>query len=718
MSEKFKPDYGKVRENIRIIEAARKKLLSIITKQKDLREKIKTAAQRYQASAVKNTLADIDIEELNSGKQGIRIAPLRAAGYKTIADVVKASVASLERVSGIGRQTAEKIKAISDEILKNAAANTAIRLSVDDKSLENSQLLTAIRDYRLMKPEFDRAEKIYSETDSGVNASLGAAKPAKGRLKWIFAGAQSKENARQACDYLDNLAQSSYSSDVEAVYSAVKSSGFSAGTQVFKDFESNSPQYYTILEELGIQKAGESEAASGLSESLREEIEQVALDLTGLKCDLRTYQKFGVKYIINQGRVLLGDEMGLGKTVQAIASLVVMRNSGEHHFVVVCPASVLINWCRETEKFCDINCVKIHGKDAAESLESWKQNGGIAITTYETLEKFELNDIFKYGMLVVDEAHYVKNPQAKRTKNLLNILDNAKRVLFMTGTALENRVEEMSFLIGCLRPDIASEIKNIQALSGAPQFRKIIAPVYFRRTREDVLSELPDLIQKEEWCLISGSEYKAYRESALSENYMSMRQVSFLGVEPEDSSKLQRLLQICEQAKEDNRKVLVFSFFINTIETVSKALGELCLEPITGSIQPKRRQEIIDEFDKAQDGAVLLAQIQAGGTGLNIQSASVVIICEPQIKPSIEHQAISRAYRMGQVRNVIVHRLLADETIDERVLELLRAKQLLFDNFADVSVSGQESLNLPESSINDVFAKEVQKVKDEPAPET
>ena len=172
----------------------------------------------------------------------------------------------------------------------------------------------------------------------------------------------------------------------------------------------------------------------------------------------------------------------------------------------------------------------------------------------------------------------------------------------------ENRVEEMRFLIGCLRPDIASELKNIQALSGAPQFRKIIAPVYFRRTRDDVLTELPDLIQKEEWCDVNDAEYRAYRLSAESGNYMSMRQVSFLGVEPESSSKLERLIQICEEAKEDNRKVLVFSFFINTIKTVSEALGDKCMEAITGDIQPKRRQEIIDEFEKAPGGAVLLAQ--------------------------------------------------------------------------------------------------------------
>ncbi len=709
MGEKFKPNYGRVKENIRIIREAVKKLSAVLAGKEKRRADIMAAADRYRAAEVRKTLAEIDIEELNSGKQGIRIAPLRSAGYKTIADVANASGPSLERISGVGEVTAVKIKEICDDIVRATIDKTAIRLSLDDKRPETTALISALRDYRALKSEYDRAQKIFDETDSEVNSALAAANAASGRLKWMFSGSQAKEKARPACEYLDNLVQSSYVSDVDAISTAARR--FSVTAADPKDFEKNAPQYYTLLEELGIQKAGESEVPSGLSDALKNEIEQVALDLTGLKCDLRIYQKFGVKYIINQGRVLLGDEMGLGKTVQAIASLVVLRNSGEHHFVVVCPASVLINWCREIEKFCDIECVKIHGKDAADSLRRWKQNGGIAVTTYETLEKFELNDIFKYGMLVVDEAHYVKNPNAKRTRNLLAILDNAKRVLFMTGTALENRVEEMCFLIGCLRPDIASQLKNIQALSGAPQFRKIIAPVYFRRTRDDVLSELPDLIQKEDWCLISDREYRAYRDSAVSENYMSMRQVSFLGVAPEDSSKLERLLQICEEAKSQNRKVLVFSFFINTIQAVSAALGDLCLEPITGSIQPSRRQEIIDEFDKAPDGAVLLAQIQAGGTGLNIQSASVVIICEPQIKPSIEHQAISRAYRMGQVRSVVVHRLLADDTIDERILELLRAKQLLFDNFADVSVSGQESLTLDESSLNDVFAREVEKVK-------
>ncbi|MDO4744718.1 MAG: C-terminal helicase domain-containing protein, partial [Clostridia bacterium] len=126
--------------------------------------------------------------------------------------------------------------------------------------------------------------------------------------------------------------------------------------------------------------------------------------------------------------------------------------------------------------------------------------------------------------------------------------------------------------------------------------------------------------------------------------------------------------------------------------------GDRCLEPITGEISPQRRQEIVDAFSKAEDDAVLASQVQAGGAGLNIQSASVIIFCEPQIKPSIENQAIARAYRMGQVRDVLVYRLLADDTIDESMLELLKNKQQQFDSFADESVVGEESLKPAESA--------------------
>ena len=137
------------------------------------------------------------------------------------------------------------------------------------------------------------------------------------------------------------------------------------------------------------------------------------------------------------------------------------------------------------------------------------------------------------------------------------------------------------------------------------------------------------------------------------------------------------------------------------------------MEPITGAITPQRRQEIVDEFTKAEDGAVLVSQVQAGGTGLNIQCASVIIFCEPQIKPSIENQAISRAYRMGQVRDVLVYRLLADNTVDEKIVELLKTKQTQFDNFAEDSVVGEESLKPSETAwIGKLVEEEKKRLQD------
>jgi SNF2 family DNA or RNA helicase len=188
------------------------------------------------------------------------------------------------------------------------------------------------------------------------------------------------------------------------------------------------------------------------------------------------------------------------------------------------------------------------------------------------------------------------------------------------------------------------------------------------------------------------AETGAYREAVMSENFMAMRQVSWNVADMEDSTKAQRLIELCDMAKEEGRKVIVFSFFRETLRKVQTLLSDRCMEVITGEVSPQRRQEIVDEFGKAQAGAVLVSQVQAGGTGINIQCASVIIFCEPQIKPSIENQAISRAYRMGQVRDVLVYRLLSDETIDERMLEILSTKQEAFDNFADVSVVGEESL--------------------------
>ena len=445
-----------------------------------------------------------------------------------------------------------------------------------------------------------------------------------------------------------------------------------------------------------------------MPEELAESVAAVELNLTGLRCSLRRYQEWGVKYAVARRRVLLGDEMGLGKTVQAIAAMVHLRNGGATHFAVVCPASVLTNWCREIEKHSDLGVIRVHGSAKTAALQKWIAEGGVAVTTYETTSAFELDDSFRVTMLTVDEAHYIKNPSAQRTVNVKRLCAHAERLLFMTGTALENKVEEMAVLINILNRDVAKQIQPLLSISSAPQFREAVAPVYYRRKREDVLTELPELVESLEWCDLLPEEKKVYREAINEQNFMAARRVSWHVDDLEKSSKAKRLLEIVEDAREQDRKVLIFSFFLDTVGKIAALLGESCMEPVTGSVSPARRQEIIDEFDKAPAGTSLIAQIQSGGTGLNIQSASVVIMCEPQLKPSIENQAISRAYRMGQARSVLVYRLLCDDTIDERIMDILKQKQKEFDAFADESKAADDTLELDKASIAGIMKAEQQ----------
>lgn len=249
-------------------------------------------------------------------------------------------------------------------------------------------------------------------------------------------------------------------------------------------------------------------------------------------------------------------------------------------------------------------------------------------------------------------------------------------------------------------------------MSSAPQFREAVAPVYYRRKREDVLTELPDKTETEEWCALSGEEVQRYEDAVLSKNFAGARRVSWNVDDVSLSSKANRMKELLAEAEAEGRKVIVFSFFLDTIEKVRGMLGDKCVGPINGSVPPQRRQEMVDEFDKAQPGAVLAAQIQSGGTGLNIQSASVIILCEPQFKPSIENQAISRAYRMGQARNVLVYRLLCEDTVDEKIMEMLAEKQAVFDAFADKSTVAEETLELDEKSFGDIMESEIKRIQE------
>ncbi len=699
-----------VRQAMDAVSAAIGQLRRVRLEEQTLMRKLDRAIENMRRDSVKEILEALEVEELNRGKHGIRVSALREEKITNLWQVHSMNLAQLVRVNGIGEAGAKKIKEIAAEFAKSAGESARIRLRADDTSRAQSELIDGL--YRFMHTANARemAHSLLDTYESHVDAALKEAAPLSGGLSRLFTFGRRKELAQRAYEYLAELAGSAFvatARDAEAELNAVNRASYK---QRQEDFLNNAAVYIAQLDVLMPADRAKETASTGLPVSLIEEIDAMEVDLSLMKATLRPYQLFGCKYALHQGRVLLGDEMGLGKTVQAIAAMAVTAAEGVSHFMVVCPASVLVNWCREIVQHSHMRAVRIHGADEA-ALADWMENGGIGVTTYESISRFELPAQFRFGMLVVDEAHYVKNPEAKRTQAMQKLIGYTERVLFMSGTPLENRVEEMCFLISLLNDGLSKEIRKYTNLATAKQFREKLSPIYLRRTREDVLTELPDLIENKEWCELGKEEAAIYKEAVRAGQFAQMRQVSWQA-DIEKSSKAQRLLELVEEAAEEKRKVIIFTFFLKTIEKAAALLGDRCAGIITGSVPPEERQAMIDRLREAPDGSCLVCQVQAGGTGLNIQAASVIIFCEPQLKPSIEHQAVARAYRMGQVRDVMVHRLLCEDTVDERILDLLKDKQIQFDNFADESAAGEEMLRLDDKgTIADIVRMEQERLE-------
>ena len=448
----------------------------------------------------------------------------------------------------------------------------------------------------------------------------------------------------------------------------------------------------------------------GLPAGIAMDVENTRL-LTGpLTASLRRYQTFGARYLILQERALLGDDMGLGKTVQVLAAMSHLHALGARHFLVVAPNSVIINWCREVEKHTEMNPVLLHGSDRDERLAQWRNEGGVGITTYGTLSKL-IDDIATVDYFAADEAHMAKNPEAARSKAVAEVADRSQYVALMTGTALENRLSEMQYLVQMVQPGLMPELNKIinhpSGLIKPEDVVRALAPAYLRRTQADVLTELPERVEVQEWVDLTEADKKAYDAAKI--DMMSRRLAVNVGDGTLTSAKYERLSEILEEHTEAGRKVVVFSYFRQTIDDVCALAGGA--PRITGDTSGAQRQQIIDEFSNDPTATVLVSQIEAGGLGINLQAAQVVILMEAQFKPSIEWQAIARVHRMGQSRSVMVHRLLARDTIEERLVQLIAEKTQIFKHFAHDSSVRDASQMAIDTSGN--FEIDLQRLLDE-----
>lgn len=440
-------------------------------------------------------------------------------------------------------------------------------------------------------------------------------------------------------------------------------------------------------------------------------VESLELQRGKLTADLRRYQLFGAQFIVQQQRTLLGDDMGLGKTVQALAAMCHLDANGMRHFLVVVPNSVLINWEREVSTHTRLEPIILHGPNRFPRARRWQETGGVAITTYDSLGSL-LPYVIKLDMLTVDEAHKVKNPAAKRTSLVKIVAERASHVALMSGTALENRLSELYNLVCLARPGIRSSANYLLSADrpSPEEARRRIATAYLRRTQDDVLSELPEMTKVDE--LVTLTQVELDSDEARKTHIQNQRIAATIGTGDGESSKYDRLEELLEFYRSNHDKVVIFSAFRKVLDDVSFICGGC--EQITGDVSSQQRQSMIDRFRAKEGFACLALQVDAGGQGINLQFARVAILMEPQYKPSTENQAIARLQRMGQSRNVMVHRLIARDSIDEDLVELIKRKQQIFDDYAHQSAVKDESgMAIDSSTVQKELEDELQRRADE-----
>ncbi|ANS67699.1 bifunctional protein [Streptomyces lincolnensis] len=655
-------------------------------------EAVRSALKPLRDDLVAQELESIPVSRLKDVTEGrLRLSAIEAAGFGSVRAVHDASRFDLRQIPGVGAQTADQALAAARQIARAVQETVSVRIDVDHPEPRTAALVLAL--YRLVEagPELRRCLDTADRLHDRLGELLPAVLPATGRLRLALSGRHRREAALAAAVELRALTTEAARTDVRLLLTQASADLLrepASEIEAWVDFELRSAEYYSQLAEVSAHRTDTAAAEGFLPAEVAERVHAQPLDDTHRRVSLRGYQSFGARFALAQRRVVLGDEMGLGKTIQAVAALAHLAAEGHAHFLVVCPASVLINWTREIRSRSTLRALPVHGPERQDTYAEWRERGGVAVTTFDVLHTLPEPDGTRPGLLVVDEAHYVKNPDTRRAKSVEVWTRRCDRVLFLTGTPMENRVEEFRTLVRYLQPELVPVIRDSDAVAGPHTFRKAVAPAYLRRNQQDVLTELPALLHVDEWEEFSAADEDAYRAAVAAGNFMAMRRAAY--ADPEKSAKLQRLWELVGEAEVNGLKVVVFSYFRDVLEKVRGALahpqddllGKSVFGPISGSVPAARRQRLVDDFTAAEGHAVLLCQIEAGGVGLNLQAASVVVLCEPQVKPTLEHQAVARAHRMGQVRPVQVHRLLATDSVDDRLLHILESKTRLFDAYA------------------------------------
>jgi SNF2 family DNA or RNA helicase len=437
-----------------------------------------------------------------------------------------------------------------------------------------------------------------------------------------------------------------------------------------------------------------------------------------LKADLRDYQLEGYKWMKRLtdwgGGACLADDMGLGKTVQAIAYLLSEAKKGAA--LVVAPASVLPNWRNELERFAPTLNVKILNSSTDRAGDvSTAGPGDVVVTTYGLLvsEENMLVDK-KWHTVCLDEAHAIKNRDTKMSKVAMQL--DAKNRIAMTGTPIQNHLGELWNLFQFLNPGLLGTheqfhkkfivpIENEDNHGMQRHLKKIIAPFMLRRTKSEVVDELPDKTEIKISVDLTDEETAVYEtirvraEQQLQEQnrvdvnvLAQITQLRRAACTPKlvndsfkgESSKLDAFVSLVDEIASGGNKVLVFSQFTSFLQLAKEQLDKAGIKYLyfDGSTTIAKREKIIEQF-RSGEVQLFLISLKAGGLGLNLTEANYVIHLDPWWNPAIEQQATDRAYRIGQKQKVTVYHLISAHTIEEKILRLHAVKRDLADQLLE-----------------------------------
>src|SRR5580700_2273885 len=480
--------------------------------------RLRAARATYELArddVVRQQLAELPLARLKETTQGrLRLGLIEAAGYRTVGQAAAAGTARLQQIQGVGPQTANQVVAAARQLASAMVQSVRLRFDPDARPMTQTRLLAELHAYGVARQAASPGPENLDDVAAALDAVLTGSRRAASRLRMFFSGSRKRDEARSALSQLGDsmkvVHQSGLDARLQQSLEALAARPPDAAT-LWRDYEERSVFYNGLLIEVA-ELAPDIEAGQGfIPADIARRVHQYPLDLSLMRASLRGYQAFGAKFALCQERAMLGDEMGLGKSVEALAAMCHLHVEGHRHFLVVCPASVLVNWTHEISRHSELASHRLHGPDRQQNLRAWTRTGGIAVTTYDSLKSLSRPPGVDLGLLVVDEAHYTKNINAERTKAVREWAGTTSRVLFLTGTPMENRVEEFRVLVSHLQPGLLPRISNVDGLIGAGHFRTAVAPVYLRRNQSDVLAELPPLVETEDWVELKGRDWEAYR---------------------------------------------------------------------------------------------------------------------------------------------------------------------------------------------------------------